>query len=535
MASHYLGATVAMLLGNVIAQAYVIRDSLDERYYRPENAEATFYDNAVQVRTWKSQHLGALHMLLGAPGYATFEWSARAEKVSFPSGGAFFLDNDALFGMVAGILNVKINSTVTQLKSGDSFWVAAGSVVEALWTLPPHTAKMMMVGSDWEPSFVSAEKVPIFGYHYVNPDDSGTMLEIDAAQVRLHLLDQQPQEVDPHIAGGSCAEEHCGREKHWTSQGKGDPEVLIDYWTPYQFLHPHHHPCGAVYIPINGSLCFQENCSEEDLLKSAEVRWVRPGFFYEFEHVGNWHLAMFVLNLGCGGSFVPQAKPREPYTAYFEQIHATYRWSPHNHAPEFIFGCTSPPLEVDFSSSISTHNAKAGCGNLFLQSELVQPPAVALAQPARTDGKYMIMMVDPDCGMNGSWPIVRAPGHQAPCRHWTVGNLPGSAFSLGAQASFDALGDTLTGWLPSPKPSCGSHRYGICVLEQTDHLKFDESDYCVNGGPCAFHFNTTAFMVKYQLKVLACNLLVVQHIDHSEAHGCPASPTPTSSESAHFV
>ncbi|KAJ1462240.1 hypothetical protein M885DRAFT_506399 [Pelagophyceae sp. CCMP2097] len=182
------------------------------------------------------------------------------------------------------------------------------------------------------------------------------------------------------------------------------------------------------------------------------------------------------------------------------------------------FECTEPKLEVSWGNKIQRYRSDVVCGNLFMQNDLLAAgqPGVKLAT-ANRDKTYMFMMLDPDCGMNGSWPLTTEPGWYAPCRHWTVGNVPGAALRRGSTDLSAEAGTTdLTTWYPSPKPKGGSHRYGLFVFEQrAGRLGFEDHDVCQDcfvDPMCCKQFNVGGFIDRYDLSVVvASNWIVVQH------------------------
>ena len=61
--------------------------------------------------------------------------------------------------------------------------------------------------------------------------------------------------------------------------GGGAPGWLLDEWTPGAHLPPHQHPCGALYLLLEGELCYEEEETDGGrlarCLRPGEMRWVR--------------------------------------------------------------------------------------------------------------------------------------------------------------------------------------------------------------------------------------------------------------------
>ena len=138
--------------------------------------------------------------------------------------------------------------------------------------------------------------------------------------------------------------------------------------------------------------------------------------------------------------------------------------------PALNVTCTSARLAVEFTNLGKSQRYASAmmCGTLFLQPEIQEQPLVTF-QEAEPHALYTLLMIDPDDEISksinhGNWP--GPPGKVAPCRHWTVGNLPGSILKVGYTAtakSNEWVGQPYHG----PGISYGTRRYGLFVFQQT--------------------------------------------------------------------
>merc|ERR1712070_59625 len=87
------------------------------------------------------------------------------------------------------------------------------------------------------------------------------------------------------------------------------------------------------------------------------------------------------------------------------------------------FGCTSPALTVNYDK-IAYYSGYVSCGNLFRESDIGgginNAPKVNCGH-CKKDELYALVMTDPDADVDGSFPMISAPGSHAPVRHWVVG------------------------------------------------------------------------------------------------------------------
>lgn len=176
---------------------------------------------------------------------------------------------------------------------------------------------------------------------------------------------------------------------------------------------------------------------------------------------------------------------------------------------DLTFACTEPPLQVDYNH-IKYYSGKVSCGNLFLENDIgggINVPPVIKYPAAKEGTLYTFVMMDPDADLpnNGSWPVVKTPGHHAPVRHWVVGNIDAKALKTGDFSKANTVSPFV-----GPSPPYGSHRYGQFLFKQFQ--KFDFEDFT---NKSIVQWDYKGFLGKYALgdKPVASNWHITQHAD----------------------
>ncbi len=195
---------------------------------------------------------------------------------------------------------------------------------------------------------------------------------------------------------------------------------------------------------------------------------------------------------------------------------------------DLSYALSAPPLEVTFKIAGGHYNGAVVGGNLFLQTDIPDPPLVRFSQAER--GKlYTLMMLDFDGNASGSWPDKVAPGKNSPVRHWIVGNIPGellrgSGYSEAQQAapastesadrSSAAKGTNRGTVAPAgvtvlqpyryPHIPIVSDRYRVYLFAQDNRIEFDQIPDPVT------NFDYRGFLGKFNLRdPVASNWFVV--------------------------
>lgn len=171
-------------------------------------------------------------------------------------------------------------------------------------------------------------------------------------------------------------------------------------------------------------------------------------------------------------------------------------------AKELSYTKSAPPLEVTFEIEGKHYSGEVTGGNLFLQTDISQPPCVRWSK-ANKKKLYTLLMLDFDGNANGSWPDEVPPGENSPVRHWIVGNIPGE--QLAGKGYIEKPGiaadvaSSKTGGLAICQPYRYPHipvvsdRYGLYIFEQSGPLEFASVPDPIT------NFDHNAFLKKYNL------------------------------------
>ena len=152
------------------------------------------------------------------------------------------------------------------------------------------------------------------------------------------------------------------------------------------------------------------------------------------------------------------------------------------------------------------------CGNLLLQPDVQDQPVVILPD-ADPNTLYTLLMIDPDDEIpkninHGNWP--GPPGKVAPCRHWTVGNIPGQVLREGYTAA-----TTGTEWVGQvyhgPGISYGTHRYGLFIFEQQGGLEKPIKFSPLDPNRCPWNYRTELIELYALGEPVASNYMIVLH------------------------
>lgn len=160
------------------------------------------------------------------------------------------------------------------------------------------------------------------------------------------------------------------------------------------------------------------------------------------------------------------------------------------------------PLTLDkFEVTFETENLKKSvtCGEYvplqeFKDSFKRTAPMVKYSD-AESDGKYLIMMVDPDAPSRGN------PTCQS-WLHWILGNIEGDDLKEGSIGS----GSTFTDYNPpTPPKGSGPHRYYLFVFKQQEDLG-SEAEVDKRCG-----FSIDKYKGKFHLTAVAANMFTTEN------------------------
>ncbi len=194
-------------------------------------------------------------------------------------------------------------------------------------------------------------------------------------------------------------------------------------------------------------------------------------------------------------------------------------FAPSAYAGNLAYECSTPILEVKFPVLYGHYNGTVTGGNLFLSSDIPNPPTV-IWQKANIKKLYTLMMVDLDGNAYGSYPDAVAPGKNSPVRHWIVGNIPGDVLrsrgydetsSKAGNGKIDIVMPYRTPFIPMV-----SDRYGLYLFEQNKAISFVPLHSAIT------NFDYADFIEKYKLgKPKASNYFVAVHVSQSPFSGKP--------------
>ncbi len=194
-------------------------------------------------------------------------------------------------------------------------------------------------------------------------------------------------------------------------------------------------------------------------------------------------------------------------------------FAPFAYAGNLAYECSAPLLEVKFPVVNGNYSGTVTGGNLFLSSDIPNPPTV-IWRSANIDKLYTLMMIDLDGNANGSYPDAVAPGKNAPVRHWIVGNIPGAVLrSKGYDETSSKAGNCKVDIVMpyrAPFIPMVSDRYGIYLFEQNKAISYAPLH------PAITNFNYANYIEKYKLgKAKASNYFVAVHVSVSPFSGKP--------------
>lgn len=189
------------------------------------------------------------------------------------------------------------------------------------------------------------------------------------------------------------------------------------------------------------------------------------------------------------------------------------------YARELDYECSEPPMEVTFLVKDLHYSGAVSCGNLFIQSDIPNAPAVRW-KGADATKFYTLMMLDLDGNANGSWPDPVSPGENAPVRHWIAGNISGDLLRSNGYVETQNYPEIKAVHVlqayRAPHIPVVSDRYGIYLFEQTRRI-----DFAALSGPIT-NFDYSTFLDTYQLgDPKASNFFVVIYTSESPFSGQP--------------
>jgi len=307
---------------------FAVRSALDYapeskvRFYRDDTALRT--EEAAVVRyEWQSKSgVGNYDMSLGDPSLTRLELSGGGlprsgqQQMNFDHDLQYVvLEGSCTFTVTGSNGSKKVSSA---MQPDEMFWVRAG-VAHRIDAVPEGSAlKIVAAGGPWRPYTV--EVVDDLVYNIFEDPEAQRVTDPKAfyrnAQFRSYLWSDTPW-VHPEGFGDLV---HKVYDK--STENNDDVPYFTVKLQPGVWVPKHHHPTGALYILVRGSMTFPG----EGTAMRFEVRWTAPGHFYAGERSD---LKEETLIAVLGTDLGPQFIPGPPSANYLEEhrtnLHVVYR------------------------------------------------------------------------------------------------------------------------------------------------------------------------------------------------------------------
>lgn len=291
------------------------------RFYREDTAKRSEEPGVVRYEWLSRSGVGSYDLSLGDPSITRLELgqgklpSDEQQLMNFDYDLQYVvLEGNCSFTVTAsdGVTNV-----TAPLQPSELFWVRAG-VAHRIDAEPRGSAlKLMAVGGPWKPYTV--EVLDDMVYNVFEDPEAQRVTDPKSfyrnAQFRVYQLSDTPWE---HPEGfGDLV------HKVWdkSTENNDDVPYFVVKLQPNVWVPKHHHPTGAVYVAVRGSMHF----SGEGSIERLQARWTAPGHFYAGERAGEHETLLSVLGTDLG----PQFNPSPPNENYLEEhrtnLHVVYR------------------------------------------------------------------------------------------------------------------------------------------------------------------------------------------------------------------
>lgn len=292
------------------------------RFYREDTAKRVEESGLVRYE-WPSQSgVGNYDLSMGDPSITRLELSQGVLPVVEQQLMNF--DFDFQYVVMDGNCRFTVTSSdgstnvTTTMQPSEMLWVRAG-VAHRIDAVPAGSlVKVMAVGGPWKPYVV--EVLDDMVYNIFEDPEAQRVSDPKSfyrnAQFRTYLLSDTPW-VHPEGFGDLV-------HKVWDKSTSNNDDVgyFAVKLQPHVWVPKHHHPTGAVYVLVDGSMHFPG----EGTAKRFEARWTAPGHFYAGERAdAERETLISVLGTDVG----PQFTVGPPSTNYLEEhrtnLHVVYR------------------------------------------------------------------------------------------------------------------------------------------------------------------------------------------------------------------